>query len=129
MPRHAFVRMGPRAHITMKTVPSDLILSNFRILLYFYVLFLFLFQSILKSEHSDKLEERLVTLKYHLTKSVFHNVCRSIFERDKLVFAFSLVLGILRSNVSIFSVRSKINQIHKKDYHLISHRFLEIFKI
>ncbi|XP_072152186.1 dynein axonemal heavy chain 3 isoform X4 [Bemisia tabaci] len=55
-------------------------------------------QSILKSEHSDKLEERLVTLKYHLTKSVFHNVCRSIFERDKLVFAFSLVLGILRSN-------------------------------
>lgn len=54
-------------------------------------------QSILNSVKSDILEERLKNLNEHFTNSIYRNVCRSLFEKDKLIFSFVLTIGILRS--------------------------------
>jgi hypothetical protein len=45
------------------------------------------------------LSERLENLNNHFTDSIYRNVCRSLFEKDKLVFSFVLCIGILRSKV------------------------------
>ncbi|KAJ2945851.1 hypothetical protein O0L34_g4757 [Tuta absoluta] len=54
-------------------------------------------QAILNSEKSTILDERLEHLNAYFTKSIYGNVCRSLFEKDKLIFSLVLTLGILRS--------------------------------
>jgi dynein heavy chain len=49
-----------------------------------------------KSEESDDLETRLAILQEDLTKSVFVNICRGLFERHKLLFAFRIAVDILK---------------------------------
>ncbi|RZF36882.1 hypothetical protein LSTR_LSTR004570 [Laodelphax striatellus] len=58
-------------------------------------------QSIAGSEKSDILEERLKNLNNHFTYSIYSNVCRSLFERDKLAFSFILCIGIQQSHKNI----------------------------
>lgn len=59
--------------------------------------------TILKAPKSNVLKERLANLNDFFTKSIYQNVCRSLFEKDKLVISLVMCLGILVSRVSDFS--------------------------
>lgn len=58
-------------------------------------------QTIIKAPKSNSLDDRLINLNTYFTRSIYENVCRSLFERDKLIFVFSMCLGILRSKYQI----------------------------
>lgn len=44
--------------------------------------------------------DRMLELNRVFTKSVYTNICRSLYENDKLIFSFLMTVGVLRSKVS-----------------------------
>ena len=47
------------------------------------------------------LEERLASMNNHFTYSLYENVCRSLFERHKLLFSFVLTIKIMQGDNKI----------------------------
>ncbi len=54
-----------------------------------------------KSEKSEVLEDRLNILINDVTESFFTNICRGLFERDKLLYAFLNASSILKRSGDI----------------------------
>ena len=54
--------------------------------------------AILNSEQSDDLEERLGFLNKEMLESLYRNICRSLFERHKPIFAALLTIKIKEMN-------------------------------
>ncbi|KAG9476993.1 hypothetical protein GDO78_002401 [Eleutherodactylus coqui] len=54
--------------------------------------------SLAQSEKSDDLQTRISNIINHFTKSIYNNVCRSLFEKDKLLFSLLLTIGIMKGN-------------------------------
>lgn len=53
--------------------------------------------AIAHSEHSRDLNVRMNSLNSYFTASIYRNVCRSLFEKDKLIFSLVLCVGLLRA--------------------------------
>ncbi|KAJ8047551.1 Dynein heavy chain 3, axonemal [Holothuria leucospilota] len=57
--------------------------------------------SIARSEPANELDVRITNLNNHFTYSIYQNVCRSLLEKDKLLYAFLLCIGIAKGRKEI----------------------------
>ncbi|XP_014652699.1 PREDICTED: dynein heavy chain 3, axonemal [Ceratotherium simum simum] len=57
--------------------------------------------SLAHSKKSEELELRIEYIIEHFTLSIYNNVCRSLFEKDKLLFSLLLTIGIMKEKKQI----------------------------
>ncbi|XP_071815449.1 dynein axonemal heavy chain 3-like isoform X3 [Apostichopus japonicus] len=60
-----------------------------------------LLPSIAKSVPATELDVRITNLNDHFTHNIYQNVCRSLLEKDKLLFSFILCIGIAKGRKEI----------------------------
>uniref|UniRef100_A0AAR2JAS4 Dynein axonemal heavy chain 3 n=1 Tax=Pygocentrus nattereri TaxID=42514 RepID=A0AAR2JAS4_PYGNA len=58
-----------------------------------FIFYIFLLRD---SPSSDDLDTRISNITEHFTVSIYRNVCRSLFEKDKLLFSLLLTIGIMQ---------------------------------
>ena len=58
-------------------------------------------QRIVQSQQSEDVEERIQFLITDITEEIFRNICRGLFDRHRLLFAFRVAVEILRGNDSV----------------------------
>ncbi|XP_037670654.1 dynein heavy chain 3, axonemal isoform X2 [Choloepus didactylus] len=58
-------------------------------------------QSLAHSKKSEELDLRIEYIIEHFTLSIYKNVCRSLFEKDKLLFSLLLTIGIMKEKRQI----------------------------
>lgn len=53
-------------------------------------------QRLQRAEKNDEVPERLKILIDDVSLNMFTNICRGLFEKDKMIYAFMIAVGILR---------------------------------
>lgn len=56
---------------------------------------------------ADNLKKRIANINRHLTYNLYSSVCRGLFEKHKLMFAFLLCVRIMMNE-------NKIDQVHER---------------
>ena len=70
---------------------STISISSLNVIIYIYSYQI----AIIKAEVSDNLDTRLDNLKSFFLLSLYKNICRSLFEKDKLLFSFLLAIRLM----------------------------------
>lgn len=70
---------------------STISISSLNVIIYVFISNI----AIIKAEVSDNLDTRLDNLKSFFLLSLYKNICRSLFEKDKLLFSFLLAIRLM----------------------------------